>query len=134
MALADSAGLPLGVSIASGSRHDVSLVEQTLDEAFVEVLPQNLVGDKGFDSRPLAQNLDEERGVTLLAPKRGGRRASKRNQDGRKMRRYKRRWKVERLFAWLKQFRRIATRWEYKADNYLGFLHLGCIAILLRHM
>ena len=55
-----------------------------------------------------------------------------RRQDGRTMRRYKRRWKVERLFAWLKNFRRVSTRWEQKADNYLGFVHLGCVLILVR--
>lgn len=48
------------------------------------------------------------------------------------MRRYKRRWKVERFFAWLQNFRRVATRFDYKAENYLGFVHLGCIVILLR--
>ena len=49
-----------------------------------------------------------------------------------RLRRYKRRWKVERLNAWLHNFRRIATRFEYHAENYLGFVHLGCIKILLR--
>ncbi|MCA1638433.1 MAG: transposase, partial [Acidobacteria bacterium] len=53
-------------------------------------------------------------------------------QDGRSLRRYKRRWKVERFFAWLQNFRRVATRFDYKAENYLGFVHLGCIVILLR--
>lgn len=132
MALADGAGLPLAVSIADGSRHDVTLVDQTLDEAFVEDLPPNLIGDKGFDSRPLALALLEQRGIHLIAPLRGGVRASSRKQDRRRLRRYRRRWKVERLFAWLKQFRRIVTRWEFKADNYLGFLYLGCLVVLLR--
>ncbi len=34
--------------------------------------------------------------------------------------------------AWLHNFRRIVTRWEYKVQNYLGFVHLGCVRILLR--
>jgi transposase len=42
------------------------------------------------------------------------------------------RWPVERTIAWLKAFRRIATRRERKASNYLGFLQLGMIVILLR--
>jgi transposase len=49
------------------------------------------------------------------------------------LRRYKRRWKVERLFAWLGNFRRILNRWEYHVANYAGFVHLGCILILLRN-
>jgi transposase len=91
-----------------------------------------LIGDKAWDSAKHATALRLERGIELIAPKRGGKRPSKRKQDGRSLRRYRRRWKVERLFAWLKQFRRIATRWERKAENYLGFLHLGCAVILLR--
>lgn len=98
----------------------------------MDELPPRLIGDKAWDSAKHATALRLERGIELIAPKRGGKRPSKRKQDGRSLRRYRRRWKVERLFAWLKQFRRIATRWERKAENYLGFLHLGCAVILLR--
>ncbi|MCE2392813.1 MAG: transposase, partial [Proteobacteria bacterium] len=52
---------------------------------------------------------------------------------GRALRRYRRRWKVERLFAWLHQYRRWVTRHERQVENFLGFVHLGCICILLRH-
>ena len=52
-------------------------------------------------------------------------------QDGRKLRRYKRRWKIERLFAWLGNLRRLVVRYERRADNFLGFAHLGCLVILL---
>jgi len=54
-------------------------------------------------------------------------------QDGRELRRYCRRWKVERLFAWLHNFRRLVSRWEYHEANFLGMLQLGCLVILLRH-
>ena len=54
-------------------------------------------------------------------------------QDGRKLRRYKRRWKIERLFAWLQNFRRVLVRFDYHDANYLGFVHLACIVILLRN-
>jgi hypothetical protein len=50
----------------------------------------------------------------------------------RKLRRYKRRWKVERLFAWLGNFRRLVGRYEWRVENYLGFVRLGCVMILLR--
>jgi len=55
-----------------------------------------------------------------------------RAQDGRKLRRSWRRWKVERLFAWLGDFRRIVMRHERYAENYLGFVLLGCLMIFLR--
>ena len=132
MALADSKGLPLSITIADGSRHDVSLTDQTLDACLLEDLPAKLIGDKAWDSAKLQEQLARERNVELIAPKRGGSRPSKRKQDGRSLRRSRRRWKVERLFAWLKRFRRLVTRWEHKAENYLGFLQLGCVLILLR--
>ena len=67
----------------------------------------------------------------MIAPHRKNRKKTK-TQDGRKLRRYKRRWKVERLFAWLQNFRRLVVRYEYKAENFLGMAQLGCIMILLR--
>lgn len=132
MALADSKGQPMGIAIAPGNRHDVVLTDLTLDSCFVQSLAARLIGDKAWDSGKLQDSLLKERSVELIAPKRAGLRPSKRRQDGRSLRRLKRRWKVERLFAWLKGFRRLATRWEYKAANFLGLLHLGCALILLR--
>ena len=132
MAVADSAGLPIALFIERGSRHDVTLVEQTLDEAVTTHLPSRLIGDKAFDSATLADRLHTERHIELIAPKRRG--TYRRHQDGRSMRRYKRRWKVECLFAWLKRFRRIAVRYERLAENYLGFVQLGAAMILLRHL
>lgn len=132
MALVDANGLPTSILIAPGNHHDVTLVDETLDSAFVNELAPRLIADKAFDSAKLQERLAVERNVELIAPKRGGQRPSKRRQDGRAMRRYRRRWKVENLFAWLKQFRRITVRWDYTAEHYLGFLYLGCMAILLR--
>ena len=132
MALANGNGLPLSLDIDGGNRHDIVLTDRTLDAAYVDELPPKLIADKAWDSQTLKDRLFEERGVELIAPTRGGKRPSRRKQDGRALRRYKKRWKVERLFAWLKRFRRISTRWEVKARNYLGFLQLGAILLLLR--
>jgi len=107
------------------------LVEPTLAARFTEMPPTNLIGDKAYDSDPLDQRLREEEGVFLIAPHRDRRKRAK-TQDGRELRRYCRRWKVERLFAWLQNFRRIVVRYEYHLENYLGFVMLGCIQILLR--
>jgi transposase len=129
MAVADGTGLPLAVCTASASPNEVTLVEQTLDACLLEELPPRLIGDKAYDSDALDEKLLRERGVELIAPNRLNHRPS---QDQRKLRRYRRRWKIERLFAWLGQFRRIATRYDYFVENYIGFLHLGCMIILLR--
>ncbi|MDR3359020.1 MAG: transposase, partial [Desulfovibrio sp.] len=53
-------------------------------------------------------------------------------QDGRPLRRYRRRWRVERLFAWLQNFRRIVVRHEFHTENFLAMVQLACIIILLR--
>jgi transposase len=37
-----------------------------------------------------------------------------------------------RLWAWLQNFRRVVTRFDYHVENFLGFVHLGCIKLLLR--
>ena len=95
------------------------LTERTLDAAFVDGLPPRLIGDKAWDGSALQKRLLEERGIDLIAPKKSN---SRRAQDGRKLRRYKRRWKIERLFAWLKRWRRISTRWERKAENFLAWV------------
>jgi transposase len=131
MAIADAAGLPVAAHIESASPHEVKLVEATIDSSFTPDAPDRMIGDKAYDSDPLDERLLRERGIELIAPHRGKRRRQ-RTQDGRKLRRYKRRWKVERLFAWLQNFRRLVVRYEYHADNFLGMVQLGCAIILLR--
>jgi transposase len=131
MAVVDGNGLPVGVRIESASPHEVKLVESTLDAVATTGCPERIIGDKAYDSDALDARLEAERGIQLIAPNRRNR---KKSQDGRPLRRYRRRWKVERLFAWLQNFRRLVTRWEYHSDNFLGFVQLGCIVILLRHL
>jgi transposase len=131
MAFSDGSSVPLALHTESASPHEVTLVEPTLASAFLrERQPERLIGDKAYDSDPLDEIL-LERGVEMIAPHRSNRK-KKRSQDGRKLRRYKRRWKVERLFAWLQNFRRLVVRYEYKEENFLGMAQLGCIVILLR--
>lgn len=88
-----------------------------------------LIGDKAYESDALAADLAGE-GVELIAPQRSNRKVK--TQDGRPLRHYRRRWKIERLFARLENSRRIVVRYECNVLNYLGFVHLGCILILLR--
>lgn len=132
MGIVDANGLPVALSTGSASPHELKYVELTLDNMFVDERPQKMIGDKAYDSDPLDRRLREERNVELIAPHKANRVRPK-TQDGRKLRRYGKRWRVERLFAWLQNYRRIQTRWEYHLSNYQGFVHLGCILILMRH-
>ena len=107
MAITDAAGIPLAAHVGSASPHEVKLVEETIDSGFIEYAPYRLVGDKAYGRDGPDIKLLFERGVEMIAPHRGGRKKPK-TQDGRKLRRYRRRWKVERLLpgfrtsgAWL---------------------------------
>jgi transposase len=131
MAIVDGHGLPLAVHVASASPYEPHLVPATLDARFLRQLPARLIGDRGYDSDPLDQLLRTRYGITMIAANRRGRTPS---QDGRPLRRAKRRWKVERFFAWLHNSRRLVTRWEYRVENFLGMLQLACARILLRHL
>src|SRR5690348_14566735 len=130
MAVADRAGLPPAACAASASPPEVTLVAASRDSRCVRELPRRLIGDRAYDAGPLDEAL-AELGIEMIAPHRRNRKKPK-TQGGRPLRRYKRRWKVERLFAWLGNFRRLVVRYERHALNYLGFVHLGCILILLR--
>ena len=130
MAIADRAGLPIAVYEESASPHEVTLVERTLESRFTSDKPERLIGDKAYDSDALDEELKKQ-GIEMIAPNRENRVKANR-QDGRKLRRYKRRWKIERLFAWLGGFRHLSNRYEYYAANFFGFVQLACVLILLR--
>src|SRR5438105_11304217 len=95
--------------------------------------PWRLVCDKGYDSDPLRGRLLMERDIDLVCPHRKGRKKPA-TQDGRKLRRYKRRWTVERTFAWLGNFRRLVVRYEHKLSMYQAFFHVACLLITLRQL
>jgi IS5 family transposase len=130
MAVADRAGFPLAVHTASATPHEVTLVPETLAATFTAALPERLIGDKAYDSDSLDVELAKA-GIELIAPHRANRKKPA-TQDGRPLRRYRCRWKIERLFAWLQNFRRLLIRHEYHVENFLGLVYLGCIVILLR--
>jgi len=91
---------------------------------------ERLIADKAYDSDKLRGEL-AEKGIDLICPHRRNRK-KKKVQDGRKLKRYKRRWKVERLFAWMQEWRRTLVRWEWYPQLYLAFATLAFIMILLR--
>ena len=133
MAISDGHGLPLAVHVASASPHETKLVEVTFEGRFLAEASPRLIGDRAYDSDPLDARIRQRFGVQLVAPH-NSTRSRKATQDGRVLRRYRRRWKIERLFAWLHNFRRVVIRWEYYPENFLGMVQLACAVILLRHL
>lgn len=132
MGIADGHGLPLALRTESASPAEVKLVEKTLEERIVAEVPERLIGDKAYDSDRLDEQLMQNYGTEMIAPNKQNRRVP--TQDGRPLRRYLRRYKIERLFAWLFNFRRLVVRYEYHAENFQGFVHLAAAVILLRYL
>jgi len=130
MVVVDGQGLPLGSQLTSASPAEVTLAEATLDAIQAEGQPARVIADKAYDSDPFRQAL-AARGIELICPHRSNRRRAK-TQDGRKLRRYRRRWKIERTFAWLGNFRRLVVRYERHLLMYAAFFHLACCLILVR--
>jgi transposase len=126
MAVAERHGLPVAVCVESATPHEVKLATTTLLQIIVPEAPKNLIGDNAYDSDRLDTEL-KSYGIELIALHRSNRR--NKTQDRRRLRRYRRRWKIERLFAWLQNFRRLVVRYERYAENFLGMLHLGCCLI-----
>lgn len=140
MVVVDGQGVPLGNLLDAASPAEVTLVEATLETIAVprqgrgrpRQRPVRLIYDKACDSDPLRQRL-AKRGIDLICPHRKNR-TKPPLQDGRKLRRYKRRWKVERTFAWLGNFRRLVVRWEHHITMYSAFFHVACLLITLRKL
>jgi transposase len=133
MVVADGQGLPVGGTLASASPAEIKLVIPTLADCKERTgrFPKRLIVDRAYDAdhlRKLMRHLDGE----LICPHRRGRKSPS-LQDGRALRRYRKRWKVERLFAWLGNWRRLLVRHERQINLYSGFFKLACIMILSRH-
>jgi transposase len=118
--IADRQGLPVAVHLESATPHEVTLVHATLAERFVKELPVRLIGDNAYayESDRLDADL-AHRGVKLIAPHRRTR--THRTQDGHTLRRYRRRWNIERLFAWFQNFRRIVLRISHSSAERARF-------------
>jgi IS5 family transposase len=127
----DASGLPLGMAAAAADVGDTALLMPALNDIPVEV-PQDtpVIADKGHDSDPLRDEL-ETAGFQPIIPHRKNRVKPSRN-DGRRLRRYRHRWLVERTNAWLHCYRGLATRWAYYTFMYIGFVYLSFIHLALK--
>jgi transposase len=141
MVVVDGAGPPLGADLDTASAAEVTRLENTLAPVAVgrpgtpgrpRNRPERLIADRGYDSNPLRTQL-VRRGIDPIIPARSHHTRAT-HQDGRKLRRYRRRWIVERTFAWLGQFRRLVVRYEHLVTTYAGFFHLACALLTLRRV
>jgi transposase len=133
MVVVDGQGIPLGSQLASASPAEVTLCESTLERIQISAKkPQRVIADRAYDSDPLRKRLLQN-GMLLISPHRNNRSKPAFN-DGRWLRRYRKRWKIERTFAWLGNFRRLVVRYEHRVLIYEAFFHLACLLITLRYL
>jgi hypothetical protein len=129
MAICDGAGRPLGFSIHGADNHETQCVEDVLEAISPANLPSKLFGDKAYDSKGLQFDIDQNWEIELDAPVRKN---SSRvvNGDEETENHRKSRWKVERMFSWIKTYRRANMRWEYHAENFLSWIYLAASIVL----
>jgi len=129
----DGNGIPLSLVVSGAERHDVKLLEPTLDQ-IVAARPgpkkgrkQHLCADKGYAGEPARQAMIE-RGYSPHVRQRGEEvKAMKKNPAYQP-----RRWKVERTHSWLNRYRKVLVRFEKLAISYEGLLELACSLTVFR--
>lgn len=142
MVPADGKGLALGILVEKANPAEVTLLEATLDAGRVRKRrgrpahhprqPKHLVADRAYDSTAAREMLVSRRIEPIIAKRRTNQRAT--HQDGRKLRRYRRRYIVERTNSWLQNFRRLVVRYERKAKNFEALVHMACALIALKRV
>lgn len=127
-AITNQDSLPIAIQLESANPHESKTTEALLD--LLDEMPEVIVADRAYDNDALRDEI-AQRGSKLLAPHKKNRTKPPRDQEhiGHH---YKQRWAVERLFAWLAPYRRLATRWESDPLNYNTWLDLALCLIYVR--
>ncbi len=132
MLLTDAEGTPIGVMVTSASPHEVNLIEPLVEHTVIPLRSRTrLLYDRAADSQPLRERLKEV-GVRLISPFRTRRNQTRQKMTANQKLHYQQRWKVERTFGWLKNLRRLTTRWEYNPNLHQSFWQLGCLYTILK--
>ena len=119
----------IAILLTGGEAHDCPVVQRLIRRAKPA---RHMLGDKAYDSDGLDTTLAADWGIEMIAAHRANRKTA--TQDGRVLRRRRRRWKVERLFAWAHNFRRLVTRWEVYPENFLAMWQLAAMLILVKRV
>lgn len=133
MVLVDARGLPVSVDTMSANPHECTLVQGLFDFMLTEEMPERIIGDKAYDSDKLDEAMADE-GIEMVAPHKSNRKPENATQDGRPLRRYARRWTVERTIGWFQNYRRLCIRWEKSTRLFQGYLHFSCALLLLKQV
>ena len=116
-------GLPVTLILTPGQAADVTQAAALINGIPVEVV----IGDKGYDSDALVKKIKAQGAEAVIPPK-----SNRKHPRPYDTERYKDRNLAERFWARVKQYRRVATRYEKTARNFLAFVHIASIMIMLR--
>ena len=130
----DGKGFPMAVTVTAGQRHESTQVEAAMGQVRIAVpvgrprrRPRRLAGDKGYSYRRVRRYL-RRRGIKAVIPTRKDQRRVPTFDKPT----YRRRNVVERCIGWLKDRRRLATRFEKLAENFLAMVKLAMLERLLK--
>jgi transposase len=116
-------GLPVKLLLTAGQAADVTQAETLIEGVPFEVV----IGDRGYDSKAVVGAIEAQGGAAVIPTRKSCKEQRLIDQE-----RYKDRNLAERFWAKVKQFRRVATRYDKTARNFLAFVHVASIMVLLR--
>ena len=115
--------MPVRLIASPGQRNDIAFAHDLIDGIEADAT----IADKGYDADHLANRIADEGAEVVIPPKRNRKVQRAYDRDL-----YKERNRIERFFSKLKQFRRVATRYDKLLANFMGFVKIAAIAIWLK--
>lgn len=109
--------------LGPGQQNDMAPANDLIDG----LAAQQVLADKAYDANSLCEKIEAQGGTAIIPPRRHRKTPRAYDQIA-----YKNRWGIEGFFAKLKQWRRIATRYDKLAANFLGFIKLASIMLWLK--
>jgi transposase len=119
----DGLGHPVELLVTAAQESDIAQAEALL----AEHRPEEVIADRGYDKKALVEEV-RRRGAEAVIPTQRGRK-EQRDVDRHL---YRERNVAERFWSKVKQYRRVATRYEKKAANYLAFVKVAAIMVMLQ--
>jgi transposase len=118
---------PVALVLTPGQRHDAAAFDALLGQLPPDCRPSIAIADKGYDSSEIRDDLRNE-GMTPVIPFR----TLALNPEPLNKKEYRERNRIERFVSKLKQFRRVATRYDKLAKSFLAFVHIASALIICR--
>ena len=123
-------GIPINMKLFGSNIHDVTALRNQIDNLKIKIVGSRLIGDKGYGSRRLKNELNEK-GIELIHPYRRNQREENTEEEKELL---KGRNLVENVFSWIQNRRRIRMRHEVKSIYYIELYHLCLIDLIMNRI